>query len=320
MAKAQNCSRVQRPAKKPKKPKPEADVDNIYYGRTIGRFLSPLTDIAEIIEYGTTGDAAMSDDEDENEPDARLAEAYSILWKQFPGFHEFLLKLTNKPVLRRAVEKQITAGMENARADDTSTLKSRIHLYLTKDPTVPLDPPLPSLKDKLHRGRAHPVFAKLLPPIQWEANDNTYTDLAQGVKIVNGKELPRFIFPLNQVFPVGADIHDPVWLDILENACKGEICLRPRPSTWFRTQRSRVTATTRASSRHVAMCGDLRLRPATCIYPVICTASTRRLNASQQTSINPRNALGTAMQYRACKLFNAVSTLVYMCMNCVYIG
>ncbi|KAF8201971.1 hypothetical protein K438DRAFT_1932732 [Mycena galopus ATCC 62051] len=67
--------------------------------------------------------------------------------------------------------------------------------------------------------------------------------------------------------------------------------------------------------RHVAMCGDLRLRPATCIYPVICTASTRRLNASRHTSVNPRNALGTAMQYRACKLFNAVSTLVYMCVR-----
>ncbi|KAF8214182.1 hypothetical protein K438DRAFT_999046 [Mycena galopus ATCC 62051] len=71
--------------------------------------------------------------------------------------------------------------------------------------------------------------------------------------------------------------------------------------------------------RHVAMCGDLRLRPATCIYPVICTASTRRLSAStciynvdasRHTSVNPRNALGTAMQYRVCELFNAVSTLV----------
>jgi hypothetical protein len=35
---------------------------------------------------------------------ARLAEAYLILWQKFPGFREFLLKLTNKPVVRRAVE------------------------------------------------------------------------------------------------------------------------------------------------------------------------------------------------------------------------
>ncbi|KAF8181005.1 hypothetical protein K438DRAFT_1768180 [Mycena galopus ATCC 62051] len=53
-----------------------------------------------------------------------------------------------------------------------------------------------------------------------------------------------------------------------------------------------------------------------------CTASTRRLNASRHTSVNPRNALGIAMQYRAFKLFNAVSTLVTVGvhMNCVYIG
>ncbi|KAF8214327.1 hypothetical protein K438DRAFT_1750383 [Mycena galopus ATCC 62051] len=46
-----------------------------------------------------------------------------------------------------------------------------------------------------------------------------------------------------------------------------------------------------------------------------CTASTHRLNASRHTSVNPRNALGTVMHYRACELFNAVSTLVYMCTN-----
>ncbi|KAF8206902.1 hypothetical protein K438DRAFT_1815364 [Mycena galopus ATCC 62051] len=130
------------------------------------------------------------------------------------------------PMTRTRTSLKITAGMEAARADDTSALKCRIHLYLNEDPTVPLDPPLPNLKDKLHRGRAHPVFAKLLTPIQWEANDTTYIEMAQGVKVVEGTELPRFIFPLNQVFPVGTDTNDPVWLDVLENACKGEICLR----------------------------------------------------------------------------------------------
>jgi hypothetical protein len=66
---------------------------------------------------------------------------------------------------------QINSGIEAVRGEDTSTLKPRIHLYLNKDPTTPLDPALPSLKDKIHRGRAHPVFAQLLTPIHWEANN-----------------------------------------------------------------------------------------------------------------------------------------------------
>ncbi|KAF8157553.1 hypothetical protein K438DRAFT_1777199 [Mycena galopus ATCC 62051] len=47
-----------------------------------------------------------------------------------------------------------------------------------------------------------------------------------------------------------------------------------------------------------------------CIYP--SAKCVYNVDASRHTSVNPRNALGTAMQYRAFKLFNAVSMLVYM--------
>jgi hypothetical protein len=59
------------PAKKPKKSKhidvTAVDVDYAHYGRTIGCFLGPFEDVAQIIEYGTTVNCAMSGDEGETE-------------------------------------------------------------------------------------------------------------------------------------------------------------------------------------------------------------------------------------------------------------
>ncbi|KAF7359979.1 hypothetical protein MVEN_00724800 [Mycena venus] len=215
-----------KPAKKAKKSSTQLtpESDYAHYGRIVGRLLGPFEDVAQIIEYGTSVDSAMEGDEPEH--DAALAEAYLILWQKFPGFREFLLKLTNQPIVRRAVERQMNAGMEAVRAEDTSTLKPRVHLYVNEDPTVPLDPPLSNLKLKIYRGRNHPVFARLLNPMYWAANETTYREIAEGTKVVDGTQLPIFVFPLNQVFPVGAKEDDPVWLDVLDNACKGEICLR----------------------------------------------------------------------------------------------
>ncbi|KAJ7247383.1 hypothetical protein B0H12DRAFT_1125017 [Mycena haematopus] len=183
-----------------------------------------FTKVRDVIEYGTTADSAMSGDE--GEVDEKLAEGYAILWRKFPGFREFLLKLTNKPVERRAVESQLHAGIEAVRSDDTATLKSRIHLYLLKDPSLPLDPPLTNLKEKMYRGRAHPVFARLLMPIDWPADDTTTQEILGGQRKITGTELPRFIFPLDQDFPVDQPMNDSVWLPVLENALTGEVCLR----------------------------------------------------------------------------------------------
>ncbi|KAJ7703759.1 hypothetical protein B0H14DRAFT_2647760 [Mycena olivaceomarginata] len=212
------------PAKKPKKSKhvnvTAVDIDYAHYDCIVGPFLGPFEDITQIIEYGTTADCAMSGDEGRwsNE---RLAKAYLIHWQKFPGFRKFLLKLTNKSILCRAVEQQLTfpqinSGIEAVRTEDTSTLKPHIHLYLNKDPTTPLDPVLPNLKDKIHRGYAHPVFTQLLTPIHWEANNITYNEISESIKTVIGVHIPRFIFPINQVFPVNATADDPASLDVLD--------------------------------------------------------------------------------------------------------
>ncbi|KAJ6562046.1 hypothetical protein B0H19DRAFT_1143419 [Mycena capillaripes] len=183
-----------------------------------------FTNIAHVIEYGTTADAAMSGDEGEVDP--QLAEGYAILWQKFPGFREYLLKLTNHPLERRSIERYLNTGIEAVRSEDGNTLKFRMPKIVQKDKNTPLDPPLLDAKLKIHRGRAHPVFARLLMPIYWEAENVTIQEILEGEKQVTGKQLPRFIFPLDQVFPVGADVKDPVWLDVLDNALTGEVCLR----------------------------------------------------------------------------------------------
>jgi hypothetical protein len=55
---------------------------------------------------------------------------------------------------------------------------------------------------------------------------STYNEISEGVKTVTGVHIPRFIFPIDQVFPINATADDPAWLDVLDNTCKGEICLR----------------------------------------------------------------------------------------------
>ncbi|KAJ7443388.1 hypothetical protein B0H11DRAFT_1931747 [Mycena galericulata] len=205
-----------------KKSKPETDY--VVYGQTIGRLLGPFVNIGLVIEHGCTMDTAMSGDE--ADPDPKLDRAWRILCLKFPGFHEYMLELSRKPVIRRAIAKQIATGMDSVRSADTANLKRIIPRLLYKDPTTPLDPPLPNLTSKAHRGMAHPEFAKALTPIEWDAVASTYLDIDGGDKQLTADKLPRFIFPLDQEFPVGTKSDDPAWVPVFDNALKGEILLR----------------------------------------------------------------------------------------------
>ncbi|KAJ7875475.1 hypothetical protein B0H14DRAFT_3130659 [Mycena olivaceomarginata] len=198
--------------------------DYIAYGRTVGRFLGPFVNIGHVVEYGCTADAAMSGDE--GEVDEQLAGAWKILWGKFPGFHEHLLSLSNQPVPRRAIIKQLSTGHEGVRSDDTATLKRKIPEWLTKD-KAPLVPPLESLKSKAHRGFAHPVFAQLLTPMEWLPDESTWTEILDGTRHIKSDHLPAFLFPLDQEFPVDIeDLEDDAWIMVLDNALKGEVPLR----------------------------------------------------------------------------------------------
>jgi len=63
--------------------------------------------------------------------------------------------------------------VDNARADDTSSLKASVLHYLNVDPSTPLEPPIPSghYNFKINRGWNHPTTALLLMPIEWDANE-----------------------------------------------------------------------------------------------------------------------------------------------------
>ncbi|KAJ7482324.1 hypothetical protein B0H11DRAFT_2232533 [Mycena galericulata] len=207
-----------------KKPKAKVATDYVQYGRTIGRFLGPFVRLQEVVSYGIKMDSALSGDEEK--PNPRLAEAWKILSQKFPGFHEYLLSLSTQPAVLRAIVRQMTSGAESVRQQDTATVKIGVPSWLHKDTTTALDPPLPSLKSKTHRGMAHPTFAQRLTPMKWPAVADTYKDIVAGTKKLTGSLLPGFIFPLDQVFPIGVELKDPVWLAVLGNACKGEILLR----------------------------------------------------------------------------------------------
>ncbi|KAJ7824022.1 hypothetical protein B0H14DRAFT_3729197 [Mycena olivaceomarginata] len=175
-------------------------------------------------DYIAYGHAAMSGDE--GEVDEQLAGAWKILWGKFPGFHEHLLSLSNQPVPRRAIIKQLSTGHEGVRSDDTATLKRKIPEWLTKD-KAPLVPPLESLKSKAHRGFAHPVFAQLLTPMEWLPDESTWTEILDGTRHIKSDHLPAFLFPLDQEFPVDIeDLEDDAWIMVLDNALKGEVPLR----------------------------------------------------------------------------------------------
>ncbi|KAJ6449733.1 hypothetical protein C8R45DRAFT_947186 [Mycena sanguinolenta] len=193
-ATAHNAHPKKKKTKQPKFANPEVTTDYVEYGRIIGRFLGMFTNVCNIIEYSTTTDCAMSDDEVEVDPDSlhneKLAEGYQILWCKFPGFCKYLLKVTNKPAEHRAIESQLTFGIKS------DTL---------------LDPPLTNLKLKMCWEHAHPIFAKLLMPIDWLADDVTTQEILKGGQ---------------KNFPVGMPIEDPVWLAVLENALMGEVLLR----------------------------------------------------------------------------------------------
>ncbi|KAJ6450256.1 hypothetical protein C8R45DRAFT_1114176 [Mycena sanguinolenta] len=217
------CPKKKKKTKQPKFADPEVATDYVEYGRVISRFLGIFTNMRDVIEYGTTAGCAMSDDE--VEVDEKLAEGYQILWRKFPGFCGYLLKVTNKPAERCTTESQLTFEIGCVRSDDTATLKSCIHLYVLQDQNTPLDPPFTNLKLKMYRGRAHPIFAKLLMPIDWPADDVTTQGILEGGRKVEGMQLPRFIFPVEQDFPVGVPMEDPMWLAVLENGLRGEVLL-----------------------------------------------------------------------------------------------
>ncbi|KAJ7815854.1 hypothetical protein B0H14DRAFT_3744970 [Mycena olivaceomarginata] len=155
-----------------------AGTDYFAYGQTIGRLLGCHIVLGHVVEHGLHMDTALSGDE--GEPNPRLEEGWKILCGKFPGFHQYLLELSKEPTTRRAIVKQMSLD------------------WLLEDPVDKLEPPLPNKKEKIHRGLAHPAFARALTPMVWEANESTWTEIVEGEKQITADQLPIFIFPCAQ--------------------------------------------------------------------------------------------------------------------------
>ncbi|KAJ7149299.1 hypothetical protein C8R43DRAFT_952129 [Mycena crocata] len=219
-----------------KKSKSQASVDYVEYGRLIARYMGPFVDVAQAIEQGTTADSALSGDE--LDTDVRLVEAWTILWKRFPGFHAYLLSLSNKPIVRRAIIRQMSPGKKTCqstrynclwyrgRAPTRHSMSEETHHSSAPQNWQPTGAATGQPEEQGTAGNGTPVFAEALTPMDMVADQRTYEAIVKGDITLTGCQLPRFLFPLDQAFPVGVDAKDPVWLEVFDNALKGEIVLR----------------------------------------------------------------------------------------------
>ncbi|KAF8214954.1 hypothetical protein K438DRAFT_1800510 [Mycena galopus ATCC 62051] len=208
----------------PKKSKTTSGTDYFAHGQVLSRFLGSHVSLVRVMQYGCHMDTALSGDE--GETDMKLENAWKIVCERFAGLHQYLLELSKEPSTCRAIVKQMTTGMDSVRTADTSTCKRGVPDWLLEDPLAKLELPLPNKKEKIHRGLVHPTFTAALTPMVWEANESTWNKILKGEKELTADQLPRFLFPCSQVFPIGQDLTDPAWGDVLMNACKGEVLLR----------------------------------------------------------------------------------------------
>ncbi|THH19982.1 hypothetical protein EUX98_g8668 [Antrodiella citrinella] len=182
----------------------EDDSDEDVY-RSCGRAFARLGDpgfvkIFQIVEQAIN--MIPEDSEDENdreltERETRMAESWAVLTKIIPGFKALMFDPANatRRLWRRKLCKSINAGVCDARSDDTAGLKFKILNWLLEDITVKLLPPIPNDEEiKSLRGWNHPVTARLLTPLDYLADDNTYASVKAGRVKVTAEMWPRFLY------------------------------------------------------------------------------------------------------------------------------
>jgi len=88
----------------------------------------------------------------------------------------------------------------NARGNDTGSLKNHIANYLLLNPADKLDPPILNAKLKTFLGWNHPKTAAHMLPLEHEISERNISDVKQGLLIVTARELPRFLYPDGQQY------------------------------------------------------------------------------------------------------------------------
>ncbi|KAJ7468987.1 hypothetical protein FB451DRAFT_1255449 [Mycena latifolia] len=167
------------------------------------RFIGPFENILAIITHGLKMDTALLGDEIVETPmEKRMSESWVILYQKFPGFHDLLLGIHKDLDLIESIARQITAGMEAARSDDTGTVKPRIYGWVPEkaDPNAAVV--LVNSASKATRGMSDPVLAPLILPLEYKDQEkypDPYAMIAAATLDLNSRQLPCFLFPFGQV-------------------------------------------------------------------------------------------------------------------------
>ncbi|KAG5634421.1 hypothetical protein H0H81_002055, partial [Sphagnurus paluster] len=159
----------------------------------------------------------IKDSDDETALDERSIGAWNVLCEMIPGFKNRMLELSGDHSARKAICREIRAGMKKVRSDDTNLLKHGILSFMLLG--APTDQPSPALdgKTRHNHGWNHPQTARLLCPAKYDPTPENLEKLHKGELACTAFTFPRFLFPDNYVF-------DPE--DILHLIFRGHILFR----------------------------------------------------------------------------------------------
>ncbi|KAF7371411.1 hypothetical protein MSAN_00777800 [Mycena sanguinolenta] len=189
------------------------------YGRHLVRTCGPFERIHVIAEHGVR-EALRDEDKEpphhntkEQQLHKRLEKSWSIITETIPGFREDMIQLGGNRRLRKKVCQEIQAGVDAARGDDTSKMKTAAIDWLMKiqDPSVPIpSADIPDRHKKAGRGFNNALTAEVLRPMEYPALDETYEKIKAGDKLfsTNGK-IPAFLYPKDHIYNEH-DIEDKV--------------------------------------------------------------------------------------------------------------
>ncbi|KAJ7924000.1 hypothetical protein B0H13DRAFT_2315816 [Mycena leptocephala] len=178
------------------------------YGRHLARVCGPFDRIHVIVEHGVRIALAASDDEAARRPPTdrkkkkrfeRLSASWRIVCDTIPGFREEMIDLGGNVKLRKKVCTEIQTGVDGARGDDTSKMKTNAIDWLMKsqDPSVAIPAAdIPDRNKKLGRGYDNPFTGAALCPKEYPPTAETFEKIKAGDKTfpINGM-IPAFVYP-----------------------------------------------------------------------------------------------------------------------------
>lgn len=202
---------------------PEDDRKTSYqsYGRYIARLVDFFQVLDRIVDAGIRSEVESDESMNESDPVKSntdyMIEDWNTCCRVMPDFRKTMLSLAQSLAYRHELCRHIGRGIEAVRSDDCAALKDRLPSFILFDTKQTLDPPISSTGNKNDRGWRHPITATLLCPIDKPATNETFKAYEDGALIVSPKDLPRFLYPHDQVY-------NPE--DLFEGVFRGHLLIR----------------------------------------------------------------------------------------------